>query len=554
MGKMFEHYRRLFGERVKGGEYASQLNGPCPFCGEGEDRFTLRAESTETLGELCEKYGFKEFYWCRKCLKGGDVISFLQEVVGMTFAEACEELGITAPTHERRERRAPKEKLEEKPFEGRKFETPREQWEDHARRMAEDAAKVLPLRHGAVKWLAKRGITLRMAERYGLGFLDGDGPGKACRYRPRSSFGLPVKQVEGDSRKGRMLWIPRGVTIPSYGPDGKVGMFRLRRPNGDLKETVKPNGKVKKDEKYWELTGGTKESYHLPPTVRQSVTVYLIVEAELDAVLLHATAGESVGCVALRNATNKPDARTHEALARADLILLCLDDDEAGENGDKWWLKTYPQARVAKVPGAKDAGEAFEKGIDLRAWLEKALPMSVRLAESTREAVSAFTPPAPRNDGPLGHASTVPGALEDGTRTCGADAGKKENGGAGEEPCASSSASAKGVFQDDFSDLLTQDVMKGLRAALPSYLAIDAVPREVLALSVMWRGAPIRYVKQAGGGFEWRVQAKWGLRNNGLYQRFMRVATSSTPVWEWLDAHVDAEIDSRNFLNLFGAA
>lgn len=547
MGKMFEHYRRMFGEQVKGGEYASQLNGPCPFCG-GEDRFTLRAESAEKLGDLCEQYGFKEFYWCRKCLKGGDVISFLQDACGMSFAEACEELAIVPPKHEK-ERRAPKEKVEAKAFEGRKFETPREQWEDHARRMAEEAVKVLPFRHSALRWLARRGITLHMAERYGLGFLDGDAPDKPCRYRPRSSFGLPIRQVEGDSRKGRMLWIPRGISIPSYGPDGKVGMFRLRRPNGDLKETVKPNGKVKKDEKYWELTGGTKESFHLPPTVRQNVTAYIITEAELDAVLLHALAGESIGCVALRNATNKPDTRTHEALAAADIIILCLDNDDAGENGDKWWLKTYPQARVAKVPGAKDPGEAFEKGVDLRAWLKKAMPLSLRLAPSTREAESEFKPPHPQEPEPAAARSTAPAAC---AGTYGAVPGMKENGGRGEARDSYTAPQAKVHLRENFSDLLTREVLAGLRVAMPAYLDFDVVAPEVLALSVLWRGSPIRYVKLAGGGFDWKVQSTWARENSRLYGRFMRLATESPAVWDWLDAHMDSEIDSRNFLSLFG--
>ena len=39
MGKMFDHYRMMFGDAVKGGENAPYLNGPCPFCG-GHDRFT----------------------------------------------------------------------------------------------------------------------------------------------------------------------------------------------------------------------------------------------------------------------------------------------------------------------------------------------------------------------------------------------------------------------------------------------------------------------------------------------------------------------------------
>lgn len=547
MGKMFDHYRMMFGDAVKGGENASYLNGPCPFCG-GHDRFTLRAESKEKLGETCEKHGFKEFFWCRQCLKGGDVIAFLEQACGMTFAEACEELGITTPKHEKRERKAPKEAAPAPAFEGRKAETPKDIWEDHARRMAEDAVKVLPMRHNALAWLAKRGITQHMAARYGLGFLDGDADAQNCRYRPRSSFGLPPKKNEA-GKDVRMLWMPRGITIPSYGPDGRIGMFRVRRPNADLKETVKPNGKVKKDEKYWELTGGTKESFHLPPSGHHNVLVYLITEAELDAMLLHALAGESVGCVALRNATNKPDAAAHAALAKADLILLCLDDDEAGARGDEWWLKNYRTARVAKVPGAKDAGEAFGKGIDLRAWLEKTMPRSVRLAESTREARTAFARPAPPENAPAAVTSTVPNE----ERMRGAEAGMQVLWGAGEAPVPSPFCGDAAAC-DEFSDLLTEARMNGLRMALPAYLEIDAVPREVLAMSVLWRGASIRYSKTADGGFGWDVNATWARKNAERYERFMRIASGAPAVWEWLNMHVDSDIGSHNFLNLFGAA
>ena len=128
----------------------------------------------------------------------------------------------------------------------------------------------------------------------------------------------------------------------------------------------------------------------------------------------------------------------------------------------------------------------------------------------------------------------------------------KEYGGAGVEP--PSSASLKGVLQDDFSDLLTEGVLSGLRSAFPSYWDMAVTPREVLALSVLWRGAPIRYVKLAGGGFSWQVNATWARNNAERYERFMRVATGAPMVWDWLYTHVDAEIDSRNFLNLLGAA
>ena len=96
--------------------------------------------------------------------------------------------------------------------------------------------------------------------------------------------------------------------------------------------------------------------------------------------------------------------------------------------------------------------------------------------------------------------------------------------------------------------------MRGLRAAMPAYLDIEAVPREVLALSVLWRGMPVQYRKEADGGFGWRVNSTWARKNPMHYDRFMRVATKAPAVWEWLSTHVDTEIDSRNFLNLLGVA
>jgi putative DNA primase/helicase len=47
--------------------------GPCPVCG-GHDRFSVNTE--------------KRVWNCRKCGEGGDVIKFLQHVIGATFGEA----------------------------------------------------------------------------------------------------------------------------------------------------------------------------------------------------------------------------------------------------------------------------------------------------------------------------------------------------------------------------------------------------------------------------------------------------------------------------------
>lgn len=296
-------------------------------------------------------------------------------------------------------------------------------------------------------------------------------------------------------------------------------MFRVRRPNADVQE---------KQGKYWELEGGSKCSYHLPPTAAGAVTVYMVLEGEFDAVLIHAVAGETVGTVAMRNATNRPDAHTHAALAAADLILVTLDSDKAGASGAGWWLKTYPQAKLCFIPGYKDPGDAYQSGFDLRLWLEAVMPRSVRLAPSTQNAAEPMA----------AHGVEV-------------NAGTEHEGARGAELSFSLDAPCGEDIADEYADLLTESTLRGLREALPAYLDMDAVPREVLAMAVLWNGAPACYVKLPGG-FEWRVKPGWGRQCPEWYERFMRLATGSAAVWDWLSTHVDRDITSRNFLLLCG--
>lgn len=515
MPTMVDFYRSRYGEQVKGGENAACLNGPCPYCNGGTDRFMIWPQKNADLGKTCAENNIAGVFWCRQCEKGGDSIEYLMSAEGMDFHTACAELGIERRKDERKERPAPREKVEARVFEGREVEEPKALWLAHVARMDEAAREALPKSTSALAWLAKRGITLRMAQRYGLGLVEGE-KGRDCRFRARASFGLPERL--GENGRPKRLCIRRGISIPSR-QRGEIVMFRVRRPNSDVQE---------KQGKYWELEGGSKCSYHLPPTTAGAVKVYMVLEGEFDAMLVHAIAGETIGTVAMRNATNRPDADTHAALAASDLILLTLDSDKAGANGTAWWLKTYPQSKLCFIPGYKDPGDAYQSGFDLRLWLEAMMPRSVRLEPSTQSA-------AEQKDGQS--VEVNPGTERGGAR------------GNGQTPAPNAPSGAE--TEVEYADLLTAEVLRGLREALPAYLDMEAVPREVLALAVLWNGAPARYVKLPGG-FEWRVRPGWGKQCPEWYERFMRLATGSPEVWDWLSTHVDRDITSRNFLLLLG--
>lgn len=507
-------YTHRYGEAAK--VHGSSINGPCPFCDGGTDRFIVWIDRAENLGKTCTEHNIRGVYYCRQCSASGDTLEYLMKAEGMDFKAACAELGI-APRKENDFRPAPSEKPKKAAFEGRKAETPKELWRAHAARMDEIAVKALPECSAALRWLAERGISPELARRYGLGFLPGEN-GRNCRFRPFASFGLPNETKKDGSPKTRM-WIPRGISIPSR-EDGDIVMWRIRRPNGDV-----PERDGRKMDKFWELKGGSRVSYHLPPEGQRHVTVYMVVEGEMDAILLHAVAGGGLGVVAMRSATNKPDTRTHEALARADLILISLDSDKAGASGMEWWLKTYAKAEPFPMPGFKDPGDAFKAGFSLRLWIEAGMPRSIALPPSLlTEAVS----------------------LE-------ASSGRQELGGEGDELRPQETVASPEVeLRDEFSDVLTAGMMKGLRALLPSFFDMEVMPREVLALAALWQGAPIHYLKYPAGGFEWTVASSFQRRCPEFYDRFMRLATRSRDVAEWLDLHQADDVHGRNFLNPFG--
>ena len=590
---LFDAYLRFAGDLADiHGE--TSVNGPCPFCGSADysghhrsDRFVLWLDRSEGIGKTCAEHGIAGIYWCRQCGKTGDTISYLMEAENLEFKQACEECGISTgakPMELHSRRSAPMEKPKRAAFEGRPVEDPSAIWQAHAARMDEAARKALPECGAAVRWLLeKHGITRRMAERYGLGFLAGEN-GKDVRFRLRSSFGLPAK-IDAEGREQKKMAIRRGITIVSRNAAGDITMFRVRRPNGDIRE---------KQGKFYELPGGSKCSYHLPPAGNPLVRVYVVVEGEMDAMLLHAVSGESVGVVATRACTNRPDEETHAALRRADLILVALDSDAAGQKGTGWWLDTYPKARPYPVPGYKDPGDAFEAGFDLRLWLEAAMPRSLVLAPSTCADIpdATATDPVSPNAGDAVHASESPDASVEQSPASSSFGGRGEAFGSDtsvpykslddgcpfapvddpsaalESACTPASASEPLPWDEQpeaspagiadahaiparHADILTPEVLRGLRVAAPAYIDFDLIPADVLALAVLWRGVPVHYVK-IDGGFEWRVPAGFRKRAPVMYERFIQLATGSQDVAEWLSCHVAADVWSGNFLAMCG--
>ncbi len=349
----------------KGGEWCS----PCPVCG-GDDRF--RVWPSQDGGDLAMKAGVPGTWWCRKCDKTGDVISLLMFADGLEFRAACRELRIELSEAGRRLKplRAPKQEQVWTPTE---WNVPAEIWRKQATKLALEAHEQLRNYPRGLEYLAGRGLPLEAVRQHKLGFLQAeDRKTGTCLYRARSAFGLPDKTNNDGSKTRRVLWIPRGFTIPLWEGE-EVLRIRIRRPKGDLREG---------DSKYMMLNGSGQAPMALPPAgVAPSLAVWVVVEAELDAIAVHHACRGKVGVLAVLTNRGKPDARAHKLLAASPLILVALDFDQPDSKGNRpgyqgwvWWQEHYGQAKRWPVPEGKDPGDTFKAGYDLAEWISAALP------------------------------------------------------------------------------------------------------------------------------------------------------------------------------------
>jgi DNA primase len=326
-----------------GGEYA----GACPSCG-GRDRFRVWPE--EDGGR----------FWCRGCGKSGDAIQWVRDFRGLSFQEACAELG-------------------------------REPMTKHSQKMSPMGVKTSAMAHKvkplpSLKWQERAGAFLNVSptgEKEALSFLRGRGlrddtiraaglgRNPVDCYEDREAWGLePLKDDKGNVKK---LWLPAGLVIPLW-VAGAVHRLRIRRTAGDPRYVI--------------VSGSDMRPMIFHPERKSLV----IVESELDGLLVDQEVVDSVGTVALGTAQAKPDAETERLLRGADILLIALDFDEAGARASwKYWLETYPNARRWPTPTGKDPSDYFQQGGNVRGWIEAGLSSEKpSKGKETDQAVKPF--------------------------------------------------------------------------------------------------------------------------------------------------------------------
>lgn len=304
---------------------ATEFHSSCPNC-QGKDRFVIWPQT--------------ERFWCRRCGKSGDLIQFCRDFFQLDFKDAC----IKA-------KKEPNISFSEKPVYQQPADPPL-LWKESAEkfvnssylRLLDDSSTLALLR-------TQRGLLTETIHENKIGW----NPIKT--FYTRESWGLGKYIKSGKEQK---LFVPSGIVIPTY-VNSVLQKVKIRRSD-------------------WQM-GAVFQKYHIVAGSNDHVSIFgktsnpfaVIVEAELDALLIAQEVGNQFCSVALGGATKRPDLITHQWLRSKELILFCLDFDPAGKQAYAYWKQTYPNLKPWPTPFEKGPGDAFQKGLDLKEWLEYAI-------------------------------------------------------------------------------------------------------------------------------------------------------------------------------------
>jgi|GEM_PF-578236 len=153
-------------------------------------------------------------------------------------------------------------------------------------------------------------------------------------------------------RPGR--YTTAGVTIPWFGPDGRLELLKVRRPAGC-------------DPKYHATYWG-RPSLYAPFGLRPGFPL-IVCEGEFDAILLGWELRDHADVVTLGSASGEPDRRALRVMTNAPRLFIATDGDGAGFKAARRLRKLFPLA-IRVWPAAKDWCDTHKKwpGMIAYAW------------------------------------------------------------------------------------------------------------------------------------------------------------------------------------------
>lgn len=329
-----------------------EIGAHCPF------------HSEQTPGGAFSYNCNKDISKCMSCGVKGDLISIYSAVYGLDekdgFLEFKKKYGNDNNPYPRPEDR-PKVKQPANYYEQCRsdMQPVNDKWKERAWSFVKHSFERLIDNEKAMTELYNRWrIKEETVVNFGFGINDVD------KYPSLSAWNLP-----GNGK----LWLPKGLVMPCI-IEGEVRKIKIRRPDPST-----PWGELRP---YWEVKGGENFRFHyyINPNIQPRVLV--VTEAERDAAVVFQECANmcdgALGSIAGGGATKRPcDSETINLIKSAEYLLVALDTDAAGEkNALNFWENAFGFATYWPVPGkyGKDIGEAIKNGLNVKAWIQAALP------------------------------------------------------------------------------------------------------------------------------------------------------------------------------------
>ncbi|MBI3928989.1 MAG: toprim domain-containing protein [Armatimonadetes bacterium] len=301
----------------------------------------------------------KGLYHCFGCGRAGDILTFLQEVDGLSFSQALERLGELAG-HE-----VQAAAVEPRPANGNAVASEPALRLDLLERVAQIYADDLAQNAEARQYLIGRGITdFEVLRALRVGCAEGRRLSRmtgACGESREALRALGLVNERGwDTLTGC-------VVVPLRDSDGRVTGFLGRR--------------MRAGEHPHRTLSGARRGLFFPEAARGTPSV-LLVEGFLDALACYQAGLRNV--MALGGRVLTEEIVRHLVREGIEEVFLCLDADEAGDRGSREAAERLSKERIrarrVELP-VKDPAEFFQgrTEAEFRNLLQAAVPLgSVR--------------------------------------------------------------------------------------------------------------------------------------------------------------------------------
>lgn len=308
--------------------------GCCPFHGEKTPSFSVNPG--------------KNMFYCFGCHEGGDIFKFIMKIDNCGFMDAVKLLagryGIPVPEKQKTAAEIAREKQNESIYNAN----------DLAARFFQ--ACLLKTAHGkpALAYLAGRGITAEIIERFGIGYalnnfvalLTSLGK-RGCEAKLLQQAGLVAQGQKGYYDKFR-----NRVMIPIRNARGRIVGFGGRVLDDSTPKYLNTS-ETPWFNKRWLLFGLDVAAR----AIRKSGQA-IIVEGYMDAISLHAAGLDNV-VASMGTAFSQEQAKLLKRMAAE--VIFCYDSDSAGRKASVRAVSIAQEAglkvRVAGVPEGKDPDE-----------------------------------------------------------------------------------------------------------------------------------------------------------------------------------------------------